>query len=99
MNRSAPSDVEKSRSHWQGLYELLGQLGVDVRLMLSVHGQPDRVFTANVGLVWRDTVFVASYRHATHQDRAFLTSSVVEDPDSEAGVKLDSFEDDRDRIA
>ena len=67
MNRNVPSDVEKSRAQWQALYELLCQLGVDVRLMQPVKGLPDLVFTANAGLVWRDTVFVASFRHAARQ--------------------------------
>ena len=67
MNRNVPSDIEKSRAQWQALYELLGRLGVDVRLMQPVPGLPDLVFTANAGLVWRDTVFVASFRHAARQ--------------------------------
>ncbi len=67
MNRNVPSDVEKSRAQWQALYELLGRLGVEVRLMQPVPGLPDLVFTANAGLVWRDTVFVASFRHAARQ--------------------------------
>ena len=67
MNRSIPSDTAKSREQWQSLHDLLCHLGVDVRLMEPVKGLPDLVFTANAGLVWHDTVFLASFRHAARQ--------------------------------
>ena len=78
MNRNIPSDIEKSRTQWQALYELLCQLGVDVRLMQPVQGLPDLVFTANAGLIWRDTVFVASFRHAARQGETAVDAAWFE---------------------
>lgn len=78
MSRDVPSDVEKSSEQWQTLHDLLGELGVDVRLIQPVKGLPDLVFTANAGLVWRDTVFVASFRHAARQGETPLDAAWFE---------------------
>ncbi|WP_010584556.1 dimethylarginine dimethylaminohydrolase family protein [Schlesneria paludicola] len=67
MNRSVPSDLERSKRQWNALHDLLVQLGADVRLMQPVAGLPDLVFTANAGLVCRNKVFLASFRHAARQ--------------------------------
>lgn len=67
MSREIPSDAELSRQQWQALHDLLIQLNVDVQLMQPVQGLPDLVFTANAGLVWHDTVFLSSFRHAARQ--------------------------------
>ena len=67
MSRSVPSDVEASKRQWKALHDLLVELGADVRLMQPVAGLPDLVFTANAGLVWREKVFLASFRHAARQ--------------------------------
>jgi N-dimethylarginine dimethylaminohydrolase len=67
MNRLVPSDTALAREQWRGLYELLRSLGVTVELMTPVKGLPDLVFTANAGLVWHDTVFLAAFHHAARQ--------------------------------
>lgn len=67
MSRSVPSNSARAIEQWQALHDLLVRLGVDVRLMAPVKGLPDLVFTANAGLVWNDTVFLASFRHAARQ--------------------------------
>lgn len=67
MNRNVPSDSTRSSEQWQSLHDILIKLGVDVRLMDPVEGLPDLVFTANAGMVWRDTVFLAAFRHAARQ--------------------------------
>jgi N-dimethylarginine dimethylaminohydrolase len=67
MSRNAPNDPDRSRIQWNGLRDLLVTLGVDVRLMEPVKGLPDLVFTANAGLVWKDKVFLASFRHEARQ--------------------------------
>jgi N-dimethylarginine dimethylaminohydrolase len=67
MSRSVPSDAAKSREQWKALHDLLISLGVDIRLMEPIQGLPDLVFTANAGLVWRDKVFLASFRHSARQ--------------------------------
>ncbi len=64
MSRAVPSDREQADSQWRGLHDLLVKLGADVRVMTAVAGLPDLVFTANAGLVWKDAVFLSSFRHA-----------------------------------
>lgn len=67
MKRSVPSDFVRSQQQWKSLHDTLIHLGVDIRLMSPIKGLPDLVFTANAGLVWRETVFVASFRHEARQ--------------------------------
>ena len=83
MRRDVPSDATKSREQWQGLHDLLASLKVDIRLMRPVKGLPDLVFTANAGLVWRDNVFLATFRHSARQgetaiDEAWFASAGFE---------------------
>jgi N-dimethylarginine dimethylaminohydrolase len=67
MHRDQPSDLGRAKSQWQGLYELLRSLNVDVQLLDPVKGLPDLVFTANAGLMWHDVVFLAAFRHPARQ--------------------------------
>jgi N-dimethylarginine dimethylaminohydrolase len=78
MSRQVPSDAAQSHEQWQALRELLVQLGVDVRLMEPVQGLPDLVFTANAGLVWHDTVFLAAFRHAARQGETSVDATWFE---------------------
>lgn len=78
MNRDIPSDAVESRAQWQTLHDLLVALGVDVRLMQPVPGLPDLVFTANAGLIWRDSVFLASFRHAARQGETAVDAAWFE---------------------
>lgn len=72
MSRSRQSDADRSRAQWRALHDLLLSLGADVRLMTPVSGLPDLVFTANAGLVHRDTVFLSRFRHAARQGESPL---------------------------
>jgi N-dimethylarginine dimethylaminohydrolase len=67
MSRSRQSDPEESRGQWTALRSLLESLDADVRLMEPVKGVPDLVFTANAGMVLRDTVFLARFRYPARQ--------------------------------
>jgi N-dimethylarginine dimethylaminohydrolase len=67
MSRSRASDPRFARAQWQTLYQLLVGLQVDVRLLPPVQGLPDLVFTANAGLIWHETAFLARFRHAARQ--------------------------------
>jgi N-dimethylarginine dimethylaminohydrolase len=67
MSRAIPSDSLRSREQWKSLHDLLVELGVDVRLMEPVKGLPDLVFTANAGLIWKNTAILASFRHSARQ--------------------------------
>ena len=78
MSRSVPTDSAKSRAQWQSLHDLLGQLGADVRLMPPAPGLPDLVFTANAALVWRDTAYLAAFRHTARQGETALDAAWLE---------------------
>ncbi|MBS0206947.1 MAG: amidinotransferase [Planctomycetes bacterium] len=75
MDRNAPSDADRSRRQWQDLHDLLVSLHVDVQQMQPVRGLPDLVFTANAGLVWHDTVFLSSFRHAARQGETAIDAA------------------------
>jgi len=67
MSRERPADREIAKHQWQALYEILTSVGADIRLQEPVAGLPDLVFTANAGLVCRDTVYLSRFRHAARQ--------------------------------
>jgi len=67
MSRSRQSDRLLAETQWQQLRDLLASLGADIRTMDAVPGLPDLVFTANAGLMWRDRVYLARFRHAARQ--------------------------------
>lgn len=67
MSRSRQSDSTRSKEQWHDLHALLEKLGADVELMKPCDGLPDLVFTANAGLIMRDTVFLSRFRHEARQ--------------------------------
>src|SRR6516165_8755572 len=67
MSRSRASDDQRARDQWRALFELLKDLGTDIRLMSAVKGLPDLVFTANAALIWREVAFLARFRHTARQ--------------------------------
>jgi len=67
MDKTKGADRPRAQAQWQALHDTLVSLGVDVRLMSAVKGLPDLVFTANAGLIWRSTAFVATFRHGARQ--------------------------------
>ncbi len=80
MHRDVPSDNARAREQWHRLHDLLTSLGVRVELLTPVPGLPDLVFTANAGLLWHDTVYLAAFRHPARQgetpiDRAWFESN------------------------
>lgn len=83
MSRSRQSDSHLARHQWYDLFRLLKSLGADIRLMEPVQGLPDLVFTANAGLIWQQTAFLARFRHAarqpeTERDREFFAAEGFE---------------------
>ncbi|MBW3538830.1 MAG: amidinotransferase [Planctomycetes bacterium] len=78
MSRGRQSDRDRSAAQWRDLYELVVSLGVAVRLMEPVQGLPDLVFTANAGLVCRETVYLSRFRHAARQGETPLDNDWFE---------------------
>jgi N-dimethylarginine dimethylaminohydrolase len=67
MSRSRQSDADESRRQWNALRTLLESLDAETRLMQPLKGMPDLVFTANAGLVLRETIFLAKFRYPARQ--------------------------------
>jgi N-dimethylarginine dimethylaminohydrolase len=70
MDVRVGSDPGDSRRQWSALEERLDSLGVIVERIDPVRGLPDLVFTANAGLVFRDTVILSRFRHGVRQKEA-----------------------------
>lgn len=75
MSRSRQSDRSLAETQWRQLRDLLISLGVDLRTMDAVAGLPDLVFTANAGLIWRDRVYLARFRHAARQPETAIDAT------------------------
>jgi N-dimethylarginine dimethylaminohydrolase len=63
MSRSHGSVAERAHAQWRHLYETLISLGAQVELLEPQKGLPDLVFTANAGLIFKDTFFSSRFRH------------------------------------
>jgi N-dimethylarginine dimethylaminohydrolase len=63
MNRSLGAVRELAFTQWRNLHTALTGLGVTVETLAPVPGLPDLVFTANAGLVYRDTFLSSRFRH------------------------------------
>jgi N-dimethylarginine dimethylaminohydrolase len=63
MSRARGAVRELAREQWQGLYDTLIRLGVDVQLLQPQPGLPDLVFTANAGLVFQKRFISSRFRH------------------------------------
>src|SRR5206468_3640902 len=63
MNRSLGAVRELAFRQWRALHDTLVSLGVTVEVMTPQPGLPDLVFTANAGLVHRDTFLSSRFRH------------------------------------
>jgi N-dimethylarginine dimethylaminohydrolase len=70
MSLRVRSDPEQSRRQWRALHETLLDLGVAVELLEPVRGLPDMVFTANAGLIYRETAVLSRFRYGERQGEA-----------------------------
>lgn len=83
MSRSRQVDAAQSRLQWVALNQLLKMLGAEIRRLEPVPALPDLVFTANAGLVLRDTIFLSRFRYSARQP---------ETPVDEAWFRNNGFE-------
>ncbi|HVJ67846.1 MAG TPA: amidinotransferase, partial [Caulifigura sp.] len=67
MSRSHAANVETAQRQWSGLKSLLESLGAEIQLLNPVPHLPDLVFTANAGLVFKDTVYLSRFRYPERQ--------------------------------
>ncbi len=67
MSRERPANAAVAREQWLHLKETLEAAGAVIELAEPVAGLPDMVFTANAGLVHRQLVVLARFRHVERQ--------------------------------
>ncbi|WP_303652770.1 dimethylarginine dimethylaminohydrolase family protein [Paludisphaera mucosa] len=67
MSIQQGSDPERAAGQWRALERTLEDLGVAIDLMTPEKGLPDLVFTANAGLVYRDTFIASRFRFGVRQ--------------------------------
>lgn len=67
MSRQRPADRGLAQKQWGQLRDLLASLGATIELQPAVAGLPDLVFTANAGLVFRETLYLSHFRHPARQ--------------------------------
>lgn len=70
MHRENASDPTQSLGQWWALHDSLRDLRVVIERIEPVPGLPDLVFTANAGLVYRNTFIVSRFRHGVRQGEA-----------------------------
>src|SRR5437588_11817782 len=63
MNRSLGAVRELAFRQWRALHDTLASLGVAVETLAPRPGLPDLVFTANAGLVYRETFLSSRFKH------------------------------------
>ena len=67
MSREVGAEPDESRRQWLGLHDTLRELGVAIERLDPVPGLPDLVFTANAGLVYRETFISSRFRYGVRQ--------------------------------
>lgn len=83
MNRLVTSEPATSLRQWQALVDTVQDLGATVELIEPVAGLPDLVFTANAGLIYRNTFISSRFRHSVRQ---------AETPHFERWARANDFE-------
>ena len=67
MSREVGTAPDESRRQWLGLHDALRELGATIERLDPVPGLPDLVFTANAGLVFRETFISSRFRYGVRQ--------------------------------
>ena len=67
MDRRVSSDPAESFRQWRRLAATLGDMGVRIERLEPVPGLPDLVFTANAGVVYRNTFVSSRFRYGVRQ--------------------------------
>lgn len=80
MDRTKQADREVARIQWQGLHDILKELGAVISTLTPIEGCPDLVFTANAAMIFRQRAVLSHFRHPERQreedyDAAWLQSA------------------------
>ncbi len=79
MSRSRQSDHAVAVAQWNALREKLVAVGAEIELMEAVPGLPDLVFTANAALIWKETAYLARFRHPARQGETAVDAAWFEE--------------------
>jgi len=98
MSRSRQADQPRAVRQWNRLREELTQAGARIELLEPQPGLPDLVFTANAALIYRQTAWLAHFRHAQRQgevehDRRWFESHGFRVQDVAPGVYFEGAGD------
>jgi len=58
-----PPDLIKANKQWKNLKKIYENLAIECKVMQQIPGFPDMVFTANAGLVDRQSIILSHFRH------------------------------------
>jgi N-dimethylarginine dimethylaminohydrolase len=75
MSRERPANRELAIEQWEGLVQILSELGVQVSLLRPAEGLPDLVFTANAALIYEKRAILSHFRHKQRQGEEPLFSA------------------------
>jgi N-dimethylarginine dimethylaminohydrolase len=70
MHINKPVNHQKAQEQWQSLYETILNLDAPIKLIESIHGLPDMVFTANAGLIYQDQVWISTFKNIERQSES-----------------------------
>lgn len=54
-------------AQWDTLHKTLKSCGADIELVVPISGLPDMIFTANAGLLFKDKIILARFKHEERQ--------------------------------
>jgi N-dimethylarginine dimethylaminohydrolase len=67
MDRTQQADRELAKTQWQGLRDILHELGAKISTLAPIAGCPDLVFTANAALIYQRRAVLSRFRHPERQ--------------------------------
>ncbi|KRZ18078.1 Uncharacterized protein T11_2062 [Trichinella zimbabwensis] len=67
MNKKNPVDKNKALKQWLTLKETIEQCGAAVETIEPIEGLPDMVFTANAGLIYKESVWLSQFMFPERQ--------------------------------
>jgi N-dimethylarginine dimethylaminohydrolase len=67
MDRTKQADRELAKVQWQGLHDILVELGAKISTLTPIEGCPDLVFTANAAMIYQRRAVLSHFRHPERQ--------------------------------
>ena len=61
MDRTQQADRELAKVQWQGLHDILVELGAKISTLTPIEGCPDLVFTANAAMIYQHRAVLSRF--------------------------------------